>query len=564
MDSSTLKLALPKTSRSTRSGFYTGRSGMPPTSSRQPLAMSKSNMSESRRKKLEQMKEREELKGRRSRLQAMLVHKLYEKYARRSTTKRGIIEDMVTVFVINNDKMTEQKLIELEVAVRDKLAEYSIQNPLNSSRPETGRTTNRSELAPPPKIATSRANDNGNQVPSTGRGKDSVPSFLSNDWVLLDAFKAVETDDYIDQLRKDEWAKKMKQRAELDKQMNEQRRQQQQEEDEKKRLREQTITNLNDWKKQQNNIRSSQHGLLSSEKDIRLAQIKEKQDRLAQEKKDKLARENREIKACQREMQRQKQREHQAKEDEKEKQRLIKIENEVEFERRRQQRLREDAEDKRLMEEYKAKLEREENERKAAFNERVAKMLEAGEKFAKEGAGAKKAEFEKKMDDMIFREAAAKEKADQEREDRDKAKLKSDALRMNMENQKMVELQRKLAEKEMEEEKQWAASFRKEGEDYVRNQRIRREQQLERERKEKEMLMLQMEEIKNRRQKEEDNMTTTEKSLNSDVLKVLNGPNGDKILERIQNKLLGRDGKRPVVIEESPIGVVNMDFEDDE
>ena len=562
MDSSTLKLALPKTSRSTRSGFYTGRSGMPPTSSRQPI--NKSNMSESRRKKLEQIKEREELKGRRSRLQAMLVHKLYEKYAKRSTTKRGIIEDMVTVFVINNDKMTEQKLIELEVAVRDKLAEYSIQNPLNSSRPETGRETNRSEAGAGPVIATSRAKDSGSEVPNTGRGKDAVPSFLSNDWVLLDAFKAVETDDYMDQLRKDEWAKKMKQRAELDKQIAAHNKQLQQERDENDRLRQQTLSNYNNWKKQQNDIRSNQHGMLSSEKEIRLAQIKEKEERLAKEKKERLARENREIKACQREIQRQKQRELQAKEDEKEKQRLIKIENEVEFERRRQQREREAAEDKRLMEEYKAKLEREESERKAAFNERVAKMLAAGEKFAKEGAGAKKAEFEKKLDDMIFREAAQKEKADQEREDRDKAKLKSDALRMNMENQKMVELQRKLAEKEMEEERQWAASFRKEGEDYIRNQKIERKKQLERERKEKEMLMLQMEEIKKRRQKEDDNMTTTEKSLNSDVLKVLNGPNGEKILERIQNKLLGRDRKRAAVIEESPIGVVNMDFEDDE
>jgi len=413
-------------------------------------------------------------------------------------------------------------------------------------------------------IATSRATDNGKDVPTTGRGKDATPSFLSNDWVLLDAFKAVETDDYMDQLRKDEWAKKMKQRAELDKQIAEHNRQLQQEKDEDNRLRQQTTANYNNWKKQQDSIRSAQHGFLSSEKDVRLAQIKEKEDRLAKEKKERLARENREIKACQREIQRQKQRELQAKEDEKEKQRLIKIENEIEFERRRQEREREAAEDKRLMEEYKAKLEREEKERKAAFNDRIAKMLAAGEKFAKEGAGAEKAEFERKLDEMIFREAAEKERADQEREDRDKARLKSEALRMNMENQKMVELQRKLAEKEMAEEKQWAASFRKEGEDYVRNQRIRREQQLERERKEKEMLMLQMEEIKNRRQKEEDNMTTTEKSLNSDVLKVLNGPNGDKVLERIQNKLLGRDGKRPVVIEESPIGVVNMDFEDDE
>ena len=85
------------------------------------------------------------------------------------------------------------------------------------------------------------------------------------------------------------------------------------------------------------------------------------------------------------------------------------------------------AEDQRLMEEYKRKLEQEEVDRANAFKRRLDKLEATGSKWAEEGAGKEQMEVEKRLEAMVLREAAKKDAADEERERRDKAALKYNA-----------------------------------------------------------------------------------------------------------------------------------------
>ena len=81
---------------------------------------------------------------------------------------------------------------------------------------------------------------------------------------------------------------------------------------------------------------------------------------------------------------------------------------------------------------------KQENDRKAAFEERVAKYEKYSTKWQESGAGASQREAELKMERKILREAAEKEARDIKREEDDKAKVKSMALFLQEENLKMA------------------------------------------------------------------------------------------------------------------------------
>lgn len=183
-----------------------------------------------RRKKLEGLADREALKGRRARLQAMLIHKLGAKYAKkyvvqliyfsniffvsvlfgnkkykkiinhiplpphhdthihtctytllkRSSAKREAIEELVSVFVEKTEHVTEKALVELETMVRERMAEMSGEE---DDKAETGNTTSRKD-----EILTSRTNATSGAYTS----RNALPPQLANDWILLDAFKSLE------------------------------------------------------------------------------------------------------------------------------------------------------------------------------------------------------------------------------------------------------------------------------------------------------------------------------------------------------------------------------------
>jgi len=89
------------------------------------------------------------------------------------------------------------------------------------------------------------------------------------------------------------------------------------------------------------------------------------------------------------------------------------------------QRRKEEAaeEDKKLMADYKARLDREDAKRAKALEDRMSRYEAIGNDWATSGAGAKKAAKEKKIMDIIHKEAKKKEDRDDARIRRDKEKV---------------------------------------------------------------------------------------------------------------------------------------------
>ena len=106
------------------------------------------------------------------------------------------------------------------------------------------------------------------------------------------------------------------------------------------------------------------------------------------------------------------------------------------------QRLKERAaeEDKKMMAEHKARLDKEDAKRAKALQDRMSRYEAIGNDWATSGAGAKKAAEEKKMMDIVNREAKKKDDRDDERIRRDKEKLVQDKIMMKkLNSQLMVE-----------------------------------------------------------------------------------------------------------------------------
>jgi len=483
-------------------------------------------LSESRRKKLQSLQDREALKGRRARLQAMLIQKLVQKYGQKNGQKSRCIEKLVKSFVDKTDTVTEESLIKLEDNVRDTLknlpASSSTTN-LTSARGDRNLESSTSL----PQINTARTNQ-PEDTPA-----ENMPAGLLNEWTLLDMVKSIENEEFLknEALRLHERKKVFK--AELDKQMKVQQEKDQVEVDEDLKYAKYQNDMITKWKSAQEITKKKKHDKLQEEKAIRLAQIADRENLKKLEIQERLEREKKEIEAVKRELKRQE--ELQLDKKKEERLRLLEQEEENKKERlRRSKRAAEEAEeDVRLMMAHKEKLEREELARATAFKERMDKIYQQGQKWANEGAGKKKADDERKLELIILKEAAKKEAADAERERRDKEARRNNSIKMQEENKKIMEERKRLEELERLEEQKYAQQFRKEGEDYTKAEKERRRAIREKQNKQSQILLNQMEEAESFRRAAI--MSEAEKKINHSVLSRLQNDNA--MLAKIQEKL---------------------------
>merc|ERR1719502_1091078 len=462
----------------------TGLKSSRQSTSRSSIHSSRSmqRLTESRRKRLQSLQDREALKGRRARLQAMLIQKLTQKYGAKSAEKARCIEKTVRKFVDTTDTVTEESLIKLEDDVRDTLKNL----PAVSSKINTARSELR-ESSSLPQIHTGRSNAGPE---NSDKPAENMPAGLLNEWTLLDMVKSIENEEYQN-------------------------------------------TMIQKWKDAQEVTKKKKHDKLQEEKAIRLAQIADRQNNKKLEVQERLEREKKEIEAVKRELKRQE--EIVLDKRKEERQRLLEQEeeNKKERERRSKRAAAEAEEDVRLMMAHKEKLEREEQARAKAFKERMDKIYQQGQKWANEGAGKKKADDEKKLELMILKEAAKKEAADAERERRDKEARRLNSIKMQEENRKIMEERKQLEELERLEEKKFAQQYRKEGEDYTRAEKERRRAIKEKQAKQSQILLNQMEEAEKFRRAAI--MSDAEKKINHGVLSRLQ--NDNQMLAKIQEKL---------------------------
>lgn len=248
---------------------------------------------------------------------------------------------------------------------------------------------------------------------------------------------------------------------------------------------------------------------------------------------ERLEREKKEIEAVKRELKRQQDIVLEKKKEERLRLLEQEEENKKERVRRRERASQEAAEDVRLMLAHKKRLEEEDEKRANAFKERLDKIYKQGEKWASEGAGKKKADDERKLELLILKEAAKKEAADMERERRDKEARRTNSLKMQEDNKKLMEERARLEELERLEERKFAQQFRKEGEDYTRAEAERRRAIKEKQQRQSRILLEQMEEAEKFRQAAI--MSEAEKKINHGVLSKLQGDKA--MLAKIQEKL---------------------------
>merc|ERR1719502_1356158 len=505
----------------------TGLKSSRQSTSRSSIHSSRSmqRLTESRRKRLQSLQDREALKGRRARLQAMLIQKLTQKYGAKSAEKARCIEKTVRKFVDTTDTVTEESLIKLEDDVRDTLKNL----PAVSSKINTARSELR-ESSSLPQIHTGRSNAGPENSDSPA---ENMPAGLLNEWTLLDMVKSIENEEYLKNEAVRLHQRKKVFKEELDKQMKLQLDRDNEEVNEDKKYAEYQNTMIQNGNQHKKLPKKKKHDKLQEEKAIRLAQIADRENLKKLEIQERLEREKKEIEAVKRELKRQE--ELQLDKKKEERLRLLEQEEENKKERlRRSKRAAEEAEeDVRLMMAHKEKLEREELARATAFKERMDKIYQQGQKWANEGAGKKKADDERKLELIILKEAAKKEAADAERERRDKEARRLNSIKMQEENKKIMEERRQLEDLERLEEKKFAQQYRKEGEDYTRAEKERRRAIKEKQARQSKILLDQMEEAEKFRRAAI--MSDAEKKINHGVLSRLQ--NDNQMLAKIQEKL---------------------------
>jgi hypothetical protein len=351
-----------------------------------------------------------------------------------------------------------------------------------------------------------------------------APASLKNDWVIMDTYEAIEADKeaIADKIRLHEI--KMSVRRTLDKQMKEKEEEAKKEKAiEDKFVREQKSI-MEQWNYEQMIASSMGHGKMKQEKAIRdeqcrLNALKRKKIRDAE---DKAA--THEIAVCKRELARQEQ----ERIDRMKEQHGRNVENmaavKSQFGKREKEEREEKAEDHRLMLQMKAMMLKQEQDRKKAFEARVAKYEEYSTKWQESGAGKEQREAELKMERKILREAAAHDAAKIKREEDDKRKVKDTALFLQKENLKMAEARKRDEDKYIAQDAIRNNAIRKAGEAYAAGKYERAQE--ERLKGKKYALELMQQRYENARKVTKIEMGETERIMNKRMLlKLQSDPN---------------------------------------
>mmetsp|Transcript_16535 Transcript_16535/g.34115 ORF Transcript_16535/g.34115 Transcript_16535/m.34115 type:complete len:489 (-) Transcript_16535:85-1551(-) len=363
-----------------------------------------------------------------------------------------------------------------------------------------------------------------------------APASLKNDWVIMDTYEAIQADKEAIADKKRLHEIKMSVRRTLDQQMKEKEEVAKQEKAiEDKFLREQQSI-MEQWNYEQMIASSMGHSKMKQEKAIRdeqcrLNAIKRKRIKDAEEKAA-----AHEIDVCKRELARQEQ----ERIDRINEQKGRNVENmnavKKQFGKREKEEREEKAEDHRLMLQMKAMMLKQEQDRKKAFDKRVAKYEEFSTKWQESGAGKEQREAELKMERKILREAAAHEAAQIKREEDDKKKLRDSAIFLQAENLKMA-ARKKAEEKKYEaEDLIRSTAIRKAGEAYTAGTYERAQE--EKMKGKKYALQLMQQRYENARKVTKIEMGATERIMNKKMLlKLQSDPN---IIRDIQNKMFVR------------------------
>lgn len=200
--------------------------------------------------------------------------------------------------------------------------------------------------------------------------------------------------------------------------------------------------------------------------------------------------------------------------------------------------------DAKLMREYKAKLDREDEKRIEQFNARLARYEAIS--LQREESGFNKKEREKilKVERKVLREALAKEKSDAERERCDKEMLIEKQRRINEDNQMLAKQKLSMERQKKKTEEAYSVQFRKDIELILAEEREKQTRKKEMDKNHCEKLK---EQIKLQEKAKEEcldcpHMTGIEKSMNREIMRRIE--NDPIMQEKITKRMVENEQKK--------------------
>ncbi len=459
------------------------------------------------------------------------------------------IVNVVTEFMGTHSRITEGDLVVLEESVSK-----AIGKPLgqSASMPSMPAIAAAPAAAKPPIFATAGPTSSRPATTSAGATRPAPAAMpAANEWTLLDTFNAIENEE----LSKKSYAtirqRQTEFKAELDAQVF--RNSFKSGEDkaaDQKYLSEQARM-LQEWKKTQQEKTAAITNRNQEEKKVREQQIAARKAAREAERNERQTREEKELALCRREIQRQQQNALNKKEAERERLKNVRIENAKENAIRATRAAEEAAEDQRLMNEYKAKLDKEESDRASAFARRMARLEQFSQKSGTEEGGAiyQQQKAEREFEELVLKEALKKDQADEDRERRDKENLRLNKIRMAHENKMLMMAKKQAKDAANTDEANYANRFRREGEEYLREEHDRFVSNREKAIEHQAELSAQIEATRASQAKID--MSERERAMNRQMLLKLAGD--EEMMKKIQTRLSVNAGAGKTV-RENPIG----------
>ena len=393
----------------------------------------------------------------RERLRKLLTQKLTAKHG---PGKRQAIKANVDQFVKSNTVVSELELKKLDKAVEDK---NTIDKVWPSARQEVIKPAAGSAV----QVLKQKESLSRSETPELTQEIDR-----HSKWKVLNAYSALKNEDFEASFVQKEREKKKEYRKILDEQMVI--KQSKSQEAELRRQDEDFVRSqkqlLSEWREQMKVQQKETKGRYLDQHKTRQLQAQLKRDRAAKEFDAQRAMEWAQVASNQLTIEANKKAAREAQEAARRKNEEIVRQNILDRAKKAERKKKEGEEDVKLMKLYKEKLRRQELQRKEQFAAVQARL----DAFAAKSAGQKGgALYEKQQNDLalelkILREADIKDKADAERDRRDKEEVRIKAKQMQEWNLKSAALKKQRERKEVTDEHHYAEDFIRQSEDFMR------------------------------------------------------------------------------------------------
>ncbi|CAM9551268.1 unnamed protein product [Chrysoparadoxa australica] len=482
-------------------------------------------------KKVRALQEREQRNARQARLRAMLSQQMIKKFGTKKSTSalNAAISEAISKFASSHDKPSNKDLTNLEASLKDLRESFRRQSSCGDkgSHAPAGEQRTSEESSQP------RKGEGEGQARSEGPHTSAAGAEVARDWRAFDVARQIEHERLEAEKLLKQQLTKARFRQELDTVRQGKQARKAAEEAEKQRSLEEMNRKREEWLKEQEDEKKLRMERHLEEKKIRDQQIAETKARRDAEKAARLAAERSEIQKANALMEAEAEAANAKKAAERLRLARIRQENEAHLGILEQRKAEETELDMRMMQEYKAMLEKEEKVRADKLKDRMKRYEDIGNFWMERGAGKKQMEEDHQMELAILEEARAKERADIERERRDKEKKKLGQITMAAANRTMMEEKRRLKEEEDRKEQEFLEAFRRETEEYKGEQRAKQIKKHAAMNKYQNELTAQREETARMRKNVE--MSETEIAFNADMVRKLQ--NDPILAQQVKEKL---------------------------